>query len=133
MRLLRQSLHFNKQDWLEPARRQQQLQKDVSAICAAHQITIDQATVFYVSSGMLEIRASTAMLTRLRQIEPYLIMGLQSQSWPVHAAQWTVRRDSGSALRAQLKPWVNPNHADIGKRSLPTAQQLSKINLDRSD
>jgi hypothetical protein len=130
MKPIVQSLHFNQQSWVNPVRALQRLRRDWELACG--QLGVPQGAQCELSweAPRLQARCSAALAARLRQITPDLTEKLSLAGWGAVEISWAVERSAGALQRAwgaQQAPWVNPNVAKLGARTLPTAAQIEAL------
>ncbi len=135
MKPIVQSLHFNQQKWVNPVRVLQRLRHDWELACG--QLGVPQGANCELSweAPRLQVRCSAALAARLRQIAPDLAGKLLLAGWGTVEIAWAVERSAGALQRAwgaQQAPWVNPNIAKLGARTLPTTVQIEALSALRA-
>jgi hypothetical protein len=128
MRTPRTILNFTQKTWLQTAKEFQMLQADVHQLCKQMGfLQLDPCTII-LDHGVLNLRTTAAMATRLRQIKPDLFDALIQNGWLISDLIFSVQKNN-DALQQHLyeQLWVNPNETRYGKRDIPTDEQRIQV------
>ncbi len=124
MRTPQTVMSFTHHSWWHTAKQLQRLQADVTLLCGALGVPQAAQCELLLLDGILKIKASASLATKLRHIEPELKTQLNDKAWNITAIELGVVRNA-SELKKHLTgtQWVNPNIARYGKRTLPSEAQ----------
>jgi hypothetical protein len=121
-------MNFTQQAWWEDVKQLQRLQTDVAQQCANLGVPQAVQCELLLRHGVLTMKASAGLITRIRHIEPELKQLLNSKAWNITAIELSVVRNaSGLSKHLTTQPWLNPNIARYGKRTLPSESQRAQL------
>jgi hypothetical protein len=121
-------LNFTQQTWLQAGKDFQALQADVTKACTALGFPQAVSCTLIFDHGVLNIRATAALASRLRQLKPEIFQILTRQGWAISDVIFSVQKHNDTLqqhINEQL--WVNPNETRYGKRAAPTAEQRAAL------